>query len=68
MSGECKHLLKIFSKKININLVSPIKDYPLEINITLNEAAKTITIFDKGCGMTKQSLVEDLGTIARSGS
>lgn len=48
--------------------LSPIKDYPLEINITLNEAAKTITIFDKGCGMTKQSLVEDLGTIARSGS
>jgi molecular chaperone HtpG len=41
---------------------------PLEINITTDEAAKTITIQDFGVGMTQAELVENLGTIAHSGS
>ncbi len=40
----------------------------LEINITTDEAAKTITIADYGVGMTGDELVENLGTIAHSGS
>src|SRR4051812_27920621 len=41
---------------------------PLEINITTDETAKTLTIADYGVGMTRDELVENLGTIAHSGS
>ncbi|MDD3179363.1 MAG: molecular chaperone HtpG [Opitutaceae bacterium] len=40
----------------------------LEINITTDDKAKTITIQDFGVGMTQAELVENLGTIAHSGS
>jgi len=41
---------------------------PLEINITTDETAGTLTIADYGIGMTREELVENLGTIAHSGS
>ncbi len=41
---------------------------PLEINITTDDTAKTITIQDFGVGMTHDELVTNLGTIAHSGS
>ena len=40
----------------------------LEINVTTDDKAKTITIQDFGVGMTRAELVENLGTIAHSGS
>ncbi len=40
----------------------------LEINITTDDKAKTFTIQDFGIGMTQAELVENLGTIAHSGS
>jgi molecular chaperone HtpG len=40
----------------------------LEINITTDDKAKTFTIQDFGVGMTQPELVENLGTIAHSGS
>jgi molecular chaperone HtpG len=40
----------------------------LEINVTTDDKAKTITIQDFGIGMTREELVENLGTIAHSGS
>ncbi|AGL00500.1 molecular chaperone HtpG [Desulfoscipio gibsoniae] len=43
-------------------------DLPLEITIEVNEQDKTLTISDTGIGMTRDELVENLGTIARSGS
>src|SRR5450432_2087326 len=43
-------------------------DQPLEINVTTDDKAKTITIQDFGIGMTRAELVENLGTIAHSGS
>lgn len=44
------------------------KELPLEINIDFDEKAKTITIADTGIGMTADELVNNIGTIAKSGS
>ena len=41
---------------------------PLEIEIKTDEKANTITITDFGIGMTREELIENLGTIAHSGS
>ncbi|MBC2605067.1 molecular chaperone HtpG [Pelagicoccus albus] len=43
-------------------------DLELEINIKTDEEANTITIQDYGIGLTRDELVENLGTIAHSGS
>lgn len=43
-------------------------DIPLEINIITDEKAKTLTIVDSGIGMSREDLIANLGTIARSGS
>ena len=40
----------------------------LEINITTDDTANTVTIQDFGLGMGRDELVENLGTIAHSGS
>lgn len=44
------------------------KDLELEIKISTDDTANTITIQDFGIGMTKDELVKSLGTIAHSGS
>ena len=41
---------------------------PLEIHITTNEEAGTLTIADHGIGMSHDELVKNLGTIAHSGT
>lgn len=38
------------------------------ISVTTNAKERTITIFDSGCGMTRDEVIDNLGTIARSGS
>ena len=40
----------------------------LEIRVVYDRDAKTLTITDLGVGMTKQELIENLGTVARSGT
>ncbi|CAG5131563.1 unnamed protein product, partial [Candidula unifasciata] len=44
------------------------RDLPLEIHIATNDDKKTFTIQDTGIGLTKEELVDNLGTIAKSGS
>ena len=48
------------------NIYQP--DKPLEITVTTDKENKTITIADTGIGMTEADLVENLGTIAHSGT
>jgi len=38
------------------------------ITLTVDQAAKTLTIADDGIGMSREELVDNLGTIARSGT
>jgi molecular chaperone HtpG len=48
------------------NIHQPV--LPLEIHITTDEEAKTLTIADHGVGMSHDELVKNLGTIAHSGT
>ncbi len=43
-------------------------DAPLEIRIDWDEDARTLTVTDTGIGMTREELIENLGTIAHSGA
>lgn len=45
-----------------------IKKEDLEIWVIPDKDKRTITITDKGCGMSKEELEDNLGTIAKSGS
>ena len=53
---------QITEKKIHDDNLS------LEINLTTDDKASTLTIQDFGIGMNREELVENLGTIAHSGS
>ncbi len=44
------------------------KDLPLEIKITFDDKKNTLTITDTGIGMTRDELIANIGTIAKSGS
>lgn len=55
-----------FELLTNRDVVDP--DAPLEIRITTDEAAGTLTISDTGIGMTHDDMINNLGTIARSGA
>ena len=43
-------------------------DLPLEIRISFDEDKKLLVVSDTGIGMTRDELVENIGTIAKSGS
>ena len=43
-------------------------DGPLQIRVTFDTAARTITVSDNGIGMNRAEVVEHIGTIAKSGT
>jgi molecular chaperone HtpG len=55
-----------FEMLTNRDVLDP--DAELAVRITADKDAKTITISDSGIGMTREELVENLGTIAQSGT
>lgn len=67
ISNASDSLEKLRLKQLTENSVFE-GDLPLEINITTDEEANTITFSDHGIGMNRQELTDNLGTIARSGS
>ncbi len=58
---------KLYYRSLTDKKIKVKKD-ELEINVSFNKKTKTITISDNGCGMTKEELENNLGTIAKSGS
>lgn len=45
-----------------------VKQEELEIKISVDKDKRTLTVTDNGCGMTKEELEDNLGTICKSGS
>ncbi len=43
-------------------------DTELQVKVTLDKDAKTLTITDNGIGMSQQEAIDNLGTIAKSGT
>ena len=52
-----------------LNNSALFEDAPnLEVRVTFDKAAKTLTITDNGIGMSQQEAIDHLGTIAKSGT
>lgn len=63
-SDACDKLRHL--KLTNPDLVE--KDITFKISLSIDEDTKTLTIEDNGIGMTRQELIDNLGTIAKSGT
>lgn len=68
ISNAADALEKFRYEKLTSREESAGGEIPLEITIELDEKEHTLTITDTGTGMTAAELVENLGTIAHSGS
>ena len=67
ISNASDALDKLYYRSLTDKKVKVDKD-DLEIKLEYSEKDRTITITDNGCGMTKEELESNLGTIAKSGS
>ena len=67
ISNASDALDKLYYRSLTDDKIKVDKD-KLEINVSFDEDARTITISDTGCGMTNEELESNLGTIAKSGS
>src|SRR6476620_886116 len=59
---EKQHFLQTSSAKLHES------DVPPKINVATDDQAKTISFTDTGMGMTHGELIDNIGTIAHSGS
>ena len=64
-ASDALHRLQ-FEMLTNAQVRDPALD--LAIRITGNSSERTLTIADAGIGMTREELIDNLGTIARSGA
>jgi len=67
ISNASDALDKLYYRSLTDENVKVDKD-DLEICLEYDENDRTITLTDNGCGMTKEELESNLGTIAKSGS
>ena len=52
-----------------LNNAALFEDAPnLEVRVAFDKAARTITITDNGIGLSQQEAIDNLGTIAKSGT
>lgn len=58
---------KLYYRSLTDDTVKLVHD-DYEIRLTADKAARTLTVADNGCGMSKEELENNLGTIAKSGS
>jgi molecular chaperone HtpG len=65
-AADANEKLQFLQQTAGTSILDPQKS--LGISVTTDDGAKTITITDTGIGMTQAELVENLGTIAHSGS
>ena len=67
ISNACDAIDKIrFAALTDTGLLDGDSDWKIQLSV--DEEAKTLTITDNGVGMDEESLVENLGTIAHSGT
>ena len=67
ISNASDALDKLYYRSLTDEKVKFSKE-ELEIHLEFDKEKRTITIKDNGCGMTKEELENNLGTIAKSGS
>jgi len=67
ISNASDALDKLYYRSLTDKKIKVDKD-KLEINIKYDKDKRLLTITDNGCGMTKEELENNLGTIAKSGS
>jgi molecular chaperone HtpG len=58
--------------RLRVELLSrgelPEEEGPLRIRVSYDEGAGTITVSDNGIGMSRQEVIDNIGTIAKSGT
>ena len=64
-ASDALHRLQ-FEMLTNQNILDP--DVELAIHVDFDEEAQTLTISDTGIGMTREEMIQNLGTIAHSGA
>ncbi|MBQ8859587.1 MAG: molecular chaperone HtpG [Clostridia bacterium] len=67
ISNASDALDKLYYRSLTDETVTQTKD-AYEIRLTPDKEARTLTVADNGCGMSREELETNLGTIAKSGS